>query len=289
VRSVACLGNLTEDQLLFVDRLPALDDVAFVAREGRSVGGRGALVALIVSALGGTSSLITATGLKGTNLVAFLAQHGVNVDGISIDESCEETFRVVACVGAAEENTISFFVPASVTFQPTETQSTIVAAADILYFSTHKLGFNLHFLERFSEGKLVLHNLSSYMKRAPDYVAAALQHADVIIANAAEAQAFGSVAELFARSSRVQSVLVTQGKNGVVVHERSRHPLHVPAVPARATAPIGAGDAFAAGVIFELSRGSSLNVAAEFGVRVAAASVAAASSHPDLGHLRELV
>lgn len=58
-KKIACVGNMTSDILLRVNELPNLDDVSYVYDNTRCVGGRGAIVALVLSNLGCDCNLIT--------------------------------------------------------------------------------------------------------------------------------------------------------------------------------------------------------------------------------------
>src|ERR1051325_5879904 len=112
-RRVACLGNLTLDHLIFVPRIPAIDDVALIDRSLHCVGGRGAIVALILGALEVPVSLVTVVGSSmPTESLSFLQNNKVSIKGLHINRrSNSDTAEVFIVVGEREKNTLSFFLP----------------------------------------------------------------------------------------------------------------------------------------------------------------------------------
>ena len=102
---------------------------------------------------------------------------------------------------------------------------------------------------------------------------------DVLFANAAEAAELAGVADAAAAAqalaATVAMAVVTDGSRGAYLATAAGGVTHVPAHWA-ASAPVdtcGAGDAYAAGVLYSLLRGVSLQQSGAFGARVASAVI----------------
>lgn len=76
----------------------------------------------------------------------------------------------------------------------------------------------------------------------------------------------------------VQRVFATDGANGVHVWQANY--IHFPALPAAVVCVNGAGDAFAARVIHELSKGTALQTACQFGLQAAKTQIEATIDKP---------
>ncbi|MGC8816998.1 MAG: adenosine kinase [Candidatus Hadarchaeum sp.] len=98
-----------------------------------------------------------------------------------------------------------------------------------------------------------------------------VSHADVLFTNEEELTALtGSSDEKAARelAERVDIVCLKKGKNGSSIFTKGEE-FHIPAFPANVVDTTGAGDFYAAGVLFGLSRGKSLKEAGLIGAGVA--------------------
>ena len=99
---------------------------------------------------------------------------------------------------------------------------------------------------------------------------------------------FGSEAQYYGQDPRrgvrmgegtVQAVVVTRGADGVVIYRRDSS-LSYPAHRASAVDTTGAGDAFAAGFLYQVAVGASVDHAASAGIAWAAATVQSPASIP---------
>ena len=114
---------------------------------------------------------------------------------------------------------------------------------------------------------------------APAFRAVLAAGVDVLFANAAEATELAGVPDAAeaaaALASSASMVVVTDGSHGAFLATAEGGVTHVPAHWA-AAAPVdtcGAGDAYAAGVLYSLLRGVSLQQSGAFGARVASAVI----------------
>jgi len=293
LKRCACVGNMTQDHLLFTERLPEIDDVAFVLDRVDCVGGRGALVALTAAALGIPVGLCTVVGDHApAQCLRFLQESGVSTEGISKASGGEGLFEVFAAIDAHEENCISFFVPKKISFEVLPQHTRLVADADVVYFSTHKRSFNSTLIKSLHPGQTIIHNLTSYMLADAQYLDLLLSTSNVLVGNEAELNyllhhlALNRAPQVMEKYSKIECVIATQGKAGALVFTKEGV-VTVAAQSSKAVAPIGAGDAFAAGIMYGVSAGFSYVAAARLGVALGAESVRSRYSYPDLNRLRE--
>jgi sugar/nucleoside kinase (ribokinase family) len=110
--------------------------------------------------------------------------------------------------------------------------------------------------------------------RASASLALLLPHVDVVKASEPELLAMldGDSVERFVARHAVRELLVTRGAAGVTVMTAARR-VEVPAVPARGTARVGAGDVFLATYLLQRARGDDPVTAARAAAHVAALKI----------------
>lgn len=105
-----------------------------------------------------------------------------------------------------------------------------------------------------------------------------VRYADIVFLNAEEARALTDqppeeAAETIARDAGIRTVVVKLGGRGsIVIHDGVRH--EIPAFPVHAIDTTGAGDAYAGGFLFGVSRGLPPEACGLIASRIAAATVA---------------
>ena len=295
---VSCIGNITQDKLLRVDSIPELDDVAYVNESVECMGGRGAIVALALGRLGISTSLVTAVSNDSIarNYLEFLQENNVDVSSVAIDNSAESLFKVIVAISKEQENCISFFEPSNINFSSTPGQLDTVNNSDIVYFSTHKRSFNESMLSSIkNDSTKVIHNISSYFLQSKEYVSLMLNRSNILIGNELETSALlkgadcSSPQDLFNYYSNLETIYATQGDAGSWIYSKDSRPCFVEAQGSESVSPVGAGDAYAAGVIYGIANGWSNIHCAEFASKVASISVGSATSYPDLDTLDRLI
>lgn len=101
---IACIGNFTKDQLLWVDHLPAIDDVSTVRKRVECFGGRGAIVACILSSLKCSVSIIsTIPRVNIEETSNFLQSHYCSLEGLHIDSAATSFNQVIVTIGRQEK------------------------------------------------------------------------------------------------------------------------------------------------------------------------------------------
>ena len=295
---VSCIGNVTQDKLLHIDSRPELDDVAYVNGSIECMGGRGAIVALALGRLGVSTSLITfmSNDSVARDYLEFLQENNVDISSVAIDSNAESLFKVIVAISKEQENCISFFEPSNINFSATPSQLDTVNDSDIVYFSTHKRSFNETILSSIkNDSAKVIHNISSYFLQSKEYVSLMLDRSNILIGNELEMRALlestncSSPQDLFNYSPNLETIYATQGDAGSCIYSKDSTPCFVEAQDSESVSPVGAGDAYAAGVIYGIANRWSNIRCAEFASKVASISVGSVTSYPDLDVLDRLI
>ena len=295
---VSCIGNVTQDKLLHIDSIPELDDVAYVNGSIECMGGRGAIVALALGRLGVSTSLITSMSNDSVarDYLELLQENNVDISSVAIDSNAESLFKVIVAISKEQENCISFFEPSNINFSATPSQLDTVNDSDIVYFSTHKRSFNETILSSIkNDSAKVIHNISSYFLQSKEYVSLMLDRSNILIGNELEMRALlestncSSPQDLFNYSPNLETIYATQGDAGSCIYSKDSTPHFVEAQGSESVSPVGAGDAYAAGVIYGIANRWSNIRCAEFASKVASISVESVTSYPDLDVLDRLI
>jgi hypothetical protein len=262
------------------------------------MGGRGAIVALALGRLGVSTSLITSMSNDSVarDYLELLQENNVDISSVAIDSNAESLFKVIVAISKEQENCISFFEPSNINFSATPSQLDTVNDSDIVYFSTHKRSFNETILSSIkNDSAKVIHNISSYFLQSKEYVSLMLDRSNILIGNELEMRALlestncSSPQDLFNYSPNLETIYATQGDAGSCIYSKDSTPHFVEAQDSESVSPVGAGDAYAAGVIYGIANGWSNIRCAEFASKVASISVGSVTSYPDLDVLDRLI
>lgn len=255
-QQLAIVGNLTKDQLYFVDRFPAIDDVSTVRRSVRCFGGRGAAVSVILAKALGARLITTLPTACRPGALEFLNASGDDASGIQWCDSDAALSEVLVTIGREEQNCTSLFVPGFVTDVVTREQRSQIESADLMYVTTHSIPFNQEAVKFARDRCVLIANITSYMFAECAYRSDMLHRAQVLIGNRDEWKLLlrqtgcSSPAGLFDRFPQLRHVYRTLGAEGAeaFVPDGSRIHRKSEAGAAMLT-PVGVGDAFAAGVV----------------------------------------
>ena len=291
---VSCVGNITQDHLFYVEDIPQLDDVAYINKRIQCIGGRGALVSIILAQLGTSVSLCTCVG-GGTSssVFDFLESAGVNTATIYRDSTRDSIFDVYIVLSKKDQNSISFFSPKNIDFVITPQHIDSIRESRIVYFSTHKKRFNLALLDICNPmSQKIVHNFSKYFIDDEVYRRMLLQKSHVLIGNHIESSYLlkklhvDNTENLLSAYPNIENMIVTYGDQGSTIYTRGNKPFHVPIEQTVPLTPVGAGDAYAAGIVFGLSKGLSMEKSMRIASFIASKSVSSEFSYPNLDTLR---
>jgi ribokinase len=275
--AIAVVGSLNMDLVVQVPRLPGPGETVSGSDVFRNPGGKGANQAVAAARLGHGVAMVGCAGddQVGRDLLASLEADRVDtshvrvVDGvpsgtafITVSEDGEN--QIVVSPGANARLTAedvraagAALRVAAVTLMQLEIPLEAVAAA-----------------ARTAGGSVVLN--PAPVRALPTEL---LEAVDVLVPNRVELAQLAAapvprtVEEAAALAGRLpaRAVVVTLGADGALVVERG-HASHIPAVPVRAVDTTAAGDAFCGGLAGALAADATLEDAARWAVRVAAAA-----------------
>lgn len=291
-RRILVVGDVMLDayQWGFVRRISPEAPVPVVSiRKKDHAPGGAANTAANVAALGAESLLVGVLGAdtEGKHLLASLTKAGVRTDGLLIDPerlTTSKTRIVAQCqhvvrIDQEEEQTLCH-ESAEKLIRLVEER---LPLADACILSDYAKGILSPSLTRGlirrarSLGKPVIVD-----PKGNDY--ARYQGATLFKPNLLEATAFLhrdihspedviEAGQTMLAALEVQAVLLTRGPDGMVLFQREREPLHIPALAREVFDVTGAGDTVASILALAIASGASLEVAARLATRAAAIAV----------------
>lgn len=225
--------------------------------------------------LGGQSRMIGLVGKDelGSQFVSGLKKASVDR---RIQESELGTGRVLSVVTPDAQRTMFTFLGASSQLSPDHIKLEDIADAEMILLEGYLL-FNRPVVEKIlalakaANVKVVL-DLASFqvVEICRDFIDQILPSISMVLANEDEAKAYtglGEEASLEVLAGKVETAIVKLGKHGVLLAKgKERHRVEAQVVKAIDTT--GAGDLWAAGFLFGLTQGLSLDNAARLGCKV---------------------
>ena len=220
---------------------------------------------------------------------SFLETYHVGHDLVKWDEQNDGITQYVAFVDPGVGATYAAARPGPLDWRPNSRQRTAVKTVRVVYFSTQPPEFNGELLQHVDRAhQTVVHSLAYRFADAPDYLDLMLRKSRILVGNRYEARMVeefvgGSISDLLAEYG-IELIVITAGTEPILAYRKGEsEPLvYAPRPWEGETVPIGAGDSFAAGLIYALELGcdvaDALAIAADCG-RLAAASQL---SYPDL-------
>lgn len=225
--------------------------------------------------LGGKARMIGRLGNDELGKVFLDGLHKAGVDR-RIRQSHIATGRVLSVVTPDAQRTMFTYLGASTQLGPEDVVMDDFSDAGLVYLEGYLL-FNRPLVEKILEtaqkaqAKVVL-DLGSYqvVEVCREFLEKILPSVDVVLANEDEAKAYTGMAEsesLEILATKVGTAVVKLGKKGVLLAQgKTRHQVDAHLVKAIDTT--GAGDLWAAGFVFGLTQGLSLDNAARLGCKV---------------------
>lgn len=294
--TVAIVGNLTKDTIFWVDKLPEIDDVATVRRHKQCFGGRGAIVAMILSALGVEADIITTVPEISNELQIAFAERNCTTTSLELDKDANLFNQVYVTIGRSEENCTSLYLPGNCKYKLSSNQKTILSSANIVYFTSHDIAYSTSAFEFVNpERSKIIANISSYMLMNEAYLSLLLEKAEIIIGNELEFEFLQTKinltcnSEVFSQFTKLKSLIVTQGAKGVYFLSNDGLELQMPAKKVTPLTPLGVGDAFSSGVIYGLVKGFEPQRLLTSGLALAAISIESEESCPTLKELSHFI
>lgn len=284
---IIIVGNLTKDFIFWVDKLPEIDDVATIRKRKECFGGRGAIVAMILSSLGIKANLITVVPGINPELQSAFDERHCSFEGIEIDVKAKEYNQVLVTIGKEEQNCTSLYLAGDCDYKISDKQETLLNKASIIYFTSHNIDFSIEAFNKVknTENKIVV-NISSYMLESKNYLALLSTRSDLIIGNEIEYHYIKKKLkitnddDIFKLFPKLSGLIVTLGADGVDYFSRSGDKIKLPAHPVNVVTPLGVGDAFISGILYGEIHNTPISKSLQYGLELAAISIESEESCP---------
>ncbi|MGW1200511.1 ribokinase [Streptomyces sp. NPDC002536] len=286
---VLVIGSANADLTVRVDRRPGPGETVPGTDLVESAGGKGANQAAAAARLGARTALLAKVGDDAFGELLLDAQRaaGTELRHVLVEPGAR-TGTAMIVVGPDGDNQIVVSPGANARLSATDVRAArdVVAAARVvsLQWEVPEETVAAAVAVAGETGARVVLNPSP----VPDALRAELlAAADPLVVNEHEAQRLSGVSggdpEEWARALRARgarSVAVTLGGEGALVLDGDGAAVRIPGVKVDVVDTTGAGDAFTGALAARLARGTSLEEAARFAVRVGAVSVTRAGAQP---------
>ncbi len=258
-------------------------------------GGSAANTMVGLASLGGTAAFI---GKVRDDAVGDVFRRDIRASGVAFDTPASgdgpSTARCLVLVTPDAQRTMCTFLGACVLLGPDDVDEAVVAAARVTYLEGYlwdppaaKQAFLAAAAVAHAAGRSVALSLSDpfcVVRHRDSFADLVRGHVDVLFANEDEILALYDAADVEAAVAEARRhcgvVVVTRGARGAVAADADAV-VAVPAEPvARVVDTTGAGDLFASGFLFGLTRGLGLEACARLGAIAAAEIVSHHGARP---------
>lgn len=276
-------------------RLPAGYEVA---------GGSAANTAVGVASFGGKSAFI---GKAADDEYGRALRHDIRGVGVSFDTTLavgKETARSLILTGPDGQRTMYTYLGCSPDLETSAIDATIVGASRIVYLEGYlfdrdaaKAAFRATRNIASKSGTSIAVSLSDSLcveRHRDDFLGLIRSGINILIANESEISALYQTTSfddaVRQATADVPIAILTRGPRGSLIGSKGRI-VEVPAEPVKKPRDVtGAGDMYAAGVLYGLSHGMSHSAAGRLGSLAAAEIISVLGARPEvrLGHLAHL-
>lgn len=286
---IVVIGSSNTDMVIKSQTIPRPGETVIGGKFVCNAGGKGANQAVAAARLGGNVAMIARVGndMFGEQARDGLAKEGIDVSFVRTDETAATGIALIL-VDEKAENLISVASGANENLSPADVEAAqaqcqMISSADIL---VAQLETPMATLQRTAElaqefgVPLILDPAPAPKNGLPDEL---LSRLTILKPNETEASfitgievcdlasARAAAASLHARG--VKQVIITLGKDGVLVSDGISEPIHLPSIEVEAVDSTAAGDAFSGALACALAEGKSLQDAARFAIVAAGLSV----------------
>jgi ribokinase len=281
-----------------VDENVGTDGFSQISELNYGVGGSAANVAIGITRLGGSCTLVGKVGLdtSGRMVVDELLRERVPVEHVKADLVKRTGLTIIIIRGSGQ---ISMYgnKGAAEELRPEDVLGIKPKGCDSLHIASLRMDTSIATAEMSRRMGLYVtfdpgRELAS---RGIEQVKPIFPHLDILLLNQREATALTAVdgaegAAAALRRAGVSNVIVKMGGRGSLF-KGAEGEFFVPALEVEAIDSTGAGDAFATGLLFALGNGDGYREALEFASAVAAMKVTRLGSHeiPTLEQVREFI
>lgn len=262
---IACLGLLVADTVgKTIDALPPRGTLGLIDRIELHTGGCAANTGVSLAKLGVPVAVLGKVGADGFGdfVIGALAQHGVDVRGVTRSTDGTPTAATIVTVHSDAERSFLHVIGANATLTGADVRWEVIESAKILHIAGLQLVPAL-------EGDEVARVLSEARRRGLmttldtvmnprsagwDGLAPALPYLDWALPSFEEAKSLTGESKALRQARRLQeagakNVAIKMGENGCLVAPADGEPFHVRSHRVEAVDALGAGDAWVAGFL----------------------------------------
>jgi ribokinase len=263
------IGPIAWDRVLHVPSLPHSGGFVQASSAAERPGGSGANVAFALASTGAGVHMVGYVGddEPGVRLRAMLSAAGVDVRLVHVRGG--HTSEVVILVEPSGERAICGVWPDLL--HAVEVPADDIQAGDVVYFAAWH--------EEFLPAMTQLTGRGAVVAAVPPPTIEPGLPVTYVIGSESQFGHQDPRRGILAGEEIVRAVVVTRGADGVVIHGRGNS-LGYQAHQVPAVDTTGAGDAFAAGFLYQVAAGASVDHAAAAGIAWAAATVQSPASIP---------
>ena len=272
------MGSVNRDVTAELPEFPQPGETLLATASETATGGKSANQAVAAALVGAQAHLIARCGsdAAGAEAVSSLREAGVHVEAVTPGRAAQGMAFIT--VRADGENTIVVVPGANAELQARDCPKELLEQADWILLSLEvPLDTVLETAARArAAGTKVALNASPLTGEPLD-----LRDVDLVIVNDGEAARLlthagaadqGAQPGDLAAALHLETLIITRGADGAIIHESGHDPVNVPSVPVQAVDTSGAGDAFAGALLGRLTLGDSLESAAVIASRFAASA-----------------
>jgi ribokinase len=263
------VGPIAWDRVLHVPFLPHSGGFVQASAAAERPGGSGANAALALASTGASVHMVgyIADDEPGARLRAMLSAAGVDVRFVHLRDG--HTSEVVILVEPSGERAICGIWPDLL--HTVDIPADDIHDGDVVYFAAWH--------EEFLPAMTQLTDRGAVVATVPPPTITPGLPVTYVIGSESQYDHQDPRRGILTGEGTVQAVVVTRGADGVVIHGHGSSVGH-PAHRVSAVDTTGAGDAFAAGFLYQVAAGASVDHAIAAGIAWAAASVQSAASIP---------
>jgi ribokinase len=299
MENIVVVGSLNMDLVVRVAHMPLAGETIFGHDFATIPGGKGANQAIAAARLGGKVTMIGRIGSDtfGETLIKNLKKEGVDTSFMQVDKDASSGIALIT-VDKSGQNSIVVVSGANMRLLPDVMEYTL-DKIDQFSLLLLQLESPLECVERAARiarnrGAKVILNPSPVGRLPEEF----LKLIDILVPNDIEASQITNLpisnleeAEVAARHlirMGVGAVVLTLGKQGVLVVRKDIEPFHLRGHPVEVVDTTAAGDAFIGGLGVGLSEGLTLFDASRLGNAAAALTVTRMGAQPSLPYRKDV-
>ncbi len=289
-RDVLAFGSIVIDNLLIVNKFPALNETIPVQKYRYTYGGAGANVAVAIARLGGKSGIFAVSGydFKKTSYEKCLTEQNVDIRGALHTKEFPLSRSFIVSKENSENQILYYYEKkkrvVQLLYENRNLAEKISKDYKVLHFSTGHFEFYKSFLEKHKTKHLISFDPGQETFSYPHRVIKLLKQCHILFMNNHEAKRIKEILKLksIRKIKGPKLICISLGAEGsIILFKNTLH--RIPAVkPSKVADPTGAGDSHRAGFLLALLKGYGIKTAGEIASTVASFTIEAEGAQTSL-------